>query len=508
MQINKLHKLWSSYYIILLCLLGSLVRILFGLEFHPWYTAPDHLAWDLVIDQNNYSYDQLIHYPHEGGSIIISLLARIVNPLAEISALTIIALLLDFLVRYIQIRIVAKLFDKRIALFFAFWTILASPIILPWGTVNFGLHYISSLFPFVLLLLVSNYNESRKQNCLLGLFLGLAIWFSYSNVILALAAFVFVLARRTRLKAIAEVLICFGAIIGLHALVRIYADPGFQLNGFGLGTVRGESFALSDIDLLSVIADFPQVLLNGLIALPNDNLGIPFMFYILLVFLFISILGFVLRKRTDSIAFITKTAFLMVVAYLLLYLISPFYFEESSGNYVMYRHLTYITPLIAMLLIVGVQRLKPIASVILILVLSVNTSFVFNSEKMEPNDMTAKATGWVLGTKLGHSPETLIEIVNDNTEIKHLLVEGIAWGTCNALFLSIESAEELQNKTDQLIELMHEYPPEFHAAFYAGVEFAFSAMVTPRLPEKHLNFIKQGLIDHSQLELETQNITE
>src|SRR5690606_32878207 len=137
----------------------------------------------LILDQTKFSYEYLIHYPHEGGTILISLLSQFVNLFTSFSSLTVVAFLLDFVVRFIQITVVKKVFNSQTALLFGVWTIFATPALIPWGTVNFGLHYLSSVFPFILLLLLYRKKNTLKYYLGCGLFLGLACWFSYSNVV-------------------------------------------------------------------------------------------------------------------------------------------------------------------------------------------------------------------------------------------------------------------------------------------------------------------------------------
>ena len=55
------------------------------------------------------------------------------------------ALVVDTLSRYFQIRIATRLFGESTAIWFGAWTVLSVPLILPWGTVDFGLHFTALL---------------------------------------------------------------------------------------------------------------------------------------------------------------------------------------------------------------------------------------------------------------------------------------------------------------------------------------------------------------------------
>ena len=71
-------------WLIVLVALGSISRLVFALEFQLWNQSPDQLAWELnlqeIFENGNWSYDSLIHYPHEGGTILISLFSLLFKP--------------------------------------------------------------------------------------------------------------------------------------------------------------------------------------------------------------------------------------------------------------------------------------------------------------------------------------------------------------------------------------------------------------------------------------------
>ena len=79
-HLDSFRKGWKRYDILILCFLGTFVRIMYGLIYEPWLQAPDHLAWELLIEQGSFRYDHLIHYPHEGGSILISIIGLSIDP--------------------------------------------------------------------------------------------------------------------------------------------------------------------------------------------------------------------------------------------------------------------------------------------------------------------------------------------------------------------------------------------------------------------------------------------
>ena len=140
----------------LLVMAGTLVRFAFGSSHELWNSAPDQLAWGLALEDlvngGTFAYKQLIHYPHEGGSSFLGLLAFLFVPLSGIMPpLSWAALLVDTLVRIIQINVAHRLFGARTAMWFAVWTVFAAPLMLPWSIIDFGLHALMSFAPFVLI---------------------------------------------------------------------------------------------------------------------------------------------------------------------------------------------------------------------------------------------------------------------------------------------------------------------------------------------------------------------
>ena len=106
-------KLLVKYDLLILCLLGALVRFLYGYFYALWNLASDQIAWEILLSEGTLSYDQLIHYPHEGGAIVISFFSHVVKLFTTFNSLTITAFLVDFCSRWIQLSIVQKIFNKK-----------------------------------------------------------------------------------------------------------------------------------------------------------------------------------------------------------------------------------------------------------------------------------------------------------------------------------------------------------------------------------------------------------
>lgn len=473
-------EILSKYRIILFCILGSFVRLIYGYIYEPWTEAPDHLAWELILEQGSFKYDHLIHYPHEGGTILITLLSQIVELFTNFSSLTVSAFLIDFAVRFFQIKIVSKVFNLQIATLFGVWTIFSTPSILPYGTVNFALHSISSLFPFLLLLLLFQHKDTVKYHLFCGVFLGLALWFSYSNMVLIPAFFLYRIITREKCSHWMYSVLSLSAVVAIHGFVRIYTDAGFHLREFGLMAIRSADFSIYDIDFIDRILKLPIVIANGATALPGANSNMVVIQIIYIVVAFLSVIGFVFTHKKSDFRTTVYMIFPTIVLFLISYLFSPFYEMKVMGNYITFRHLTYIIPFVSLFIIVGLSSLKYKHVLILFLVLGiVRSGQLFTAEKSPPNDMFTQASGWILGTKLGHDPTAVSAIIDDNVDKKELLIKGVGWGISTSLMDNNKGG--ITERIDQLVNLYFTYPVDYQEGLLEGIKFSFSDQVTPKL---------------------------
>ena len=227
-------------------LAGTVVRIAYAVLFKPWWEAADHLAWAIVLKSVGHvaglGYWQFIHYPQEGGSIPISLLTLLIGRIPGIAALPASALLVDAFSRWVQLKVVAARFDRKVFLLFGAWTVCGLPILITWSSVNCGLHNLSSFFPFVVLWLISRPSEVNARVWTDGLVLGLAVWFSY-NCLLLLP--VYLLLSRPLFQGPGPLFrssAAFVAVLAVHFLFRTSFDPGFHLPEWSPVSVRGLHF--------------------------------------------------------------------------------------------------------------------------------------------------------------------------------------------------------------------------------------------------------------------------
>ncbi len=477
--------------------MGSLVRLIFGLVFEPWTQSPDQMAWELVLQQNVFSYDHLIHYPHEGGTILISLLSQFIRLFTNLNSLSIAAFILDFSLRFIQIKIVNSVFNLRLAIWFGIWTIFATPSLLPWGTLNFGLHSIASVFPFIFLNLLFQKNFSIKHHFFCGLFLGLTFWFSYSNIILIPIYFIYRLITKTPIKLWLYSVLSLSLVLAVHFLVRANFDAGFHLNKIEMGSIRGENFSIADLPLFERFCEIPTVLANSFLALPKSNAYMKVFQILFYSLLSLSAFGFFYGLRKKKFEPSLSIIFPIILLFLILYLFSPFYYSKDQGNHVAFRHLTYILPLVALFCIAGFSALK-YNQVFILMFLSlgfIRSGQLFLQEKLPKNEMMETATGWVLATKFGHAPNILMHIVAMHPEKQKILLKGIGWGMSTAIFQNLKqpfNTSIVNAKVKQLQQLLLEFPIDSQSDLLEGIEYSFSDQVTPQLDGQLFVLLKQN----------------
>lgn len=231
-----------------LVLSGTLLRLIFGIFSKDWMAAPDQLAWGLSLDEmmqsGTFSYKQLIHYPHEGGSLIVSIVAICLRPFNFIlPSLSLSALLIDTISRWIQIKLVQKMFGTVTMSWFALWTVLAVPLLLPWATVNFGLHSLSAFLPFIFIYFATVHISKMPGGFWCGLVAGLSVSFSYDNLIFIPTFLIWKLFDSGKLLDKFRTMGMFLSIALIamipHMMVRFFADNGFQLEQLSSTSIRG-----------------------------------------------------------------------------------------------------------------------------------------------------------------------------------------------------------------------------------------------------------------------------
>jgi len=485
-QFTNLKEMSPVRSALLFCLLGGIVRLLYGVWFQPWLQAPDHLAFEMLIEDGSMAYDHLIHYPHEGGTLLVGLLGRMVSPFTETGSLAIVAFLLDSIGRFVQLYVISKLFKGRVALAFGIWTVFGTAMIIPWGTISFGLHAVASVFPFVLLYILHQKQNTMRAQVLNGVFLALAFWFSYSNAFLIPVYFLFQWLKHKENRHWGYALLSMTLVLGLHILVRLTADAGFELEETSVASIRGTSFDLSKLKSIkgwiggwgvpmeqAAAGIQTEIRFVGRIAL--------YLWKALFVLGIFGVLRSVWQKKTPlKVSMHLLTLLFFVTAYSM----SPFFFESDRlANYVAYRHLAYILPLLTLMIILGLSMQRFYAATIgVFLCLGIfSTVFLF---RQKPSEIQSEQiTGWVLGAKLGHQPESLSQMILAAPCNPSKVFQGIGWGMSAALFSKLDENDppSWEKALDKAASLLPRYPKRFQADLLAGIDYSFSMAVTPPL---------------------------
>lgn len=465
---------WLWCYLIV----GTVVRLAYGVLYEPWTQEPDQLAWGMVLSTVDFpegiSYGQLIHYPHEGGTIVLSLLASVIGPIGKLPALTVAALLFDLFSRLVQLLAVRRFFAASMLHWFGAWTVLSIPGILPWAVVNYGLHALAAFAPFAVLWLAFRGHATRSGHALDGLALGAMIWFSYSTIVLAPLYLFF---RRDLFRSVRNGLSFLTAIAGvlaLHVWVRSSFDPGFHLSAFSPSTIRGMALDAPVGKFFSHVehlwtASFPGAsMLPSMMGLPAGLVRRAWALIILVGFVGSAIAWY--RRRTEGRHLLF--AMLAVLVFGFAYAASPFFQESADRSaFVHYRHWAFILPMTTLVGIAGLNTLR-YRSVPLLAhagLCAAGVVLMFTSPK--PSEHKFKEAGYVLSFKFGHDPLVLSAIARRYPEGEADLFRGAGWGSAEILLAFHEAT---QTDLDTLAALTGRYAARERPWFREGLALALS----------------------------------
>jgi hypothetical protein len=441
----------------------------------------------MIVNGGHFSYRHLIYYPHEGGSILVSLLAHACNMISSFNSLTIAAFLLDIVSRLIQLYVVWNVFSRRIAYLFGAWTIFAVPVIIPWATVSFGLHSLSSFFPFVLMYLLWKDPRDRRQFIGLGIFLGFAVWFSYSNAVLIIVYFFYLLAARKEIGFCLYSLGSLALVLALHLLVRKYADAGFGSQQNNVLQIRGTGFTLQGFTNWRVYYKaWTDPLASSATMVKNSRFNLVFLKYLWIVLV---AGGFAGCLRSDfnkganrPMGINLLTVFLFVTAYA----VGPFYYDYPDlGNFVAYRHLTYILPVTALLTIAGLSTFRAGKWIAWVFIITgiYSSCLLFTVEKKLIR--ADKPAGWALGAKFGSNPGEVNRIVAASPYDQKQVMQGVGWGISAAMFEGINCDDRrMRERTTELLKVLYQTQEKYRDDLISGILFSFSDGITPVLDRR------------------------
>lgn len=491
-----------SWHIYIALLLGTAVRVIYGIYAKNWLNAPDQIAWQLSIDEafssGTICYKSLMHYPHEGGSFFISLITICLRPFENfIPPLSLAALLIETTGRFIQIKFAQKLFGPQVALWFSVWTILSVPLLLPWATVNFGLHALFSFLPFVFLYYLTNNKTKYSTPLLCGIITGLSISLSYNSIIFIPAFIIYSCFTSLNIKIatlnIGKYLVFTFLLLIPHITARIFLDSGFELQDSPLFSIRGVSSErlISSEHFSNFVIAWHRILPSSFLLSSITFISAYLQRDIVFVFLVLTVVFITIKYKTNNA--LIYSAFLIVILYILFYSFSPFYVNEIDiTSFVYYRHLTYIVPLMVVIMIYAFLRINKLGLYVLIIWLTVcgTASIMFVQSAEAPQQMSSRAAGWILAQKYGGDVQKLMaiyQIAPDNE--KEEIIIGYGWGL---------TAEILDGKTvndsisiQKLELLLNEFPTTHKQLIHTGVVYAFQEHITPALDPQILMFLEK-----------------
>ena len=474
----------------LFLLAGTLVRGLFGYFTHPWYASPDQLAWGLGLDEmvssGHWRYLQLIHAPHEGGTFLIGLLSLLLRPFQSLMpSLSIAALLVDTLSRWIQILVVTKLAGRAAATWFGAWTVLAVPLLIPWATVDFGLHALGAFFPFVFLWMADRYKPLPKAAVILGVFVGLALSFSYDNVILVPAGVIVVLQGTESWKCKSTKLLMFLGAMAVTLIPHIYTRLGFHTDYFlekkillaGRSGLHAELFSAGHFAMLRNIW-FTS--LPGAFMLCSIDALTPLAITVIVsFFLFAGGLSFILVRSIPS-----KTRILLL--FLIFLFVSLYAFSGFAGasfsnrSFVYYRHLAYIIPLMVFGTVAGLATGNLFKKSLLgawLMFCGIAAVSYMRQPSAVPQPAYS-AAGWILVKKHGDDVNTVFRIqAVTPAGYRDMVALGIGWGYAASLL----SNRAGQNPVQELVKVVGKTPLMYRSKMVEGIHYAFHPGITPVL---------------------------
>jgi hypothetical protein len=491
----------------MLVLAGTLVRLVYGLYTQPWMGSADQMAWGMVLDEmvksGSWSYRQLIHYPHEGGSLGISLATLLIKPIPwGIPPLSIILLLADAGSRFIQLKITRQIWGATTATWLGIWSVFSIPLLLPWGMAYTGLHALSAFWPFVLIYVIWKLPNTTSQAVYAGLVTGLSISFGYDNLIFIpfyiLGTLIYKAGYRAKLQ---HILIFIGIsflVLVPHIILKLWVNNGFILQQAGKFAIRDTGVVLSPGKLsftrwLQVW--FHSVPLFFRIWLPAwMNQVVQYILPGVFLVFGLVLASWKLGKSNRAIFL----AMGLVGLFLSIYAVSPFYEKlEVPVHAVSARHFSYIFPLMMAILAHGFCSYARwprwvLAGFILVFAWS-GIQYAELQHQIKPKPY--KGVGWVLAAKFGNESDKLIQLAAMGDTIHRVeILEGLGWGLA-AQTLNHAPADDSVH-IEQLVHIVSQFPPNDYRTLTEGVHFAFCAGVTPVLQPRLESRYNTALLLH------------
>ena len=254
---------------LIIVVLGTAVRIVWAGHVAPWWSSVDNLVWTTVLNASSpgIRLDELIHYPHQPGTLLYSLAALALPPqLGDWPALNVVSLWVETGMRLGLILCAHWVFGRRVALLFALWTIMATPLMLEWSVIPHGMHANAALWPLLGLALIRA--GDHIDAVAVGALCAASLFWSLDNAPLVLWAFGYtVWIAQDRGPTIVRYTATFALALIPLVLLRVYGDLGFDLQQAGPTWIRG-----IDLSLGSTVGNVPNVIAVWLHAVPGSSL--------------------------------------------------------------------------------------------------------------------------------------------------------------------------------------------------------------------------------------------
>lgn len=387
------------------------------------------------------------------------------------------------------------MFGTAAAIWFAVGTVFSVPVLLSWSVVNFGLHYLSSVFPFILYYVVRNAKGHQVLAC--GLVTGIAVFFSYSSVVFIPVCMLWFLFRfgpgRFFVLEMLKFLTVVSIVLIPHFILRTSFDNGFNLEKLSLAEIR--EFNPDNLISIENLKNLPGVLFYSFPAsllLSSGGVLLTVVQRIaVLLFLGAGIYFGCRKMKLRNSGYLFPVLF--IAAFLTAYALSPFYSGKPySSNYYEYRHLTSMIPFAMMILISvfvneGKKGVEMAGVWVMICVLS-SGYYMIHTRPVQSESY--RTEGWILARKYGESAQKMVQM-NEliPRQAREDVIFGMGWGTAAALF---SGKKEVDLKVVEELKLLYEeYPEGYREQFGKGIEMAFSEGITPVLNQEYLDPVQR-----------------
>ena len=464
---------------------GTALRLWIILAAEEWKLVSVHNAWQLLLDEAvdvGLRFDQLIQYPHELGGLLLSLPALALTPVRHwIPTLAVSVLILDSLVRVIQIGLAWRLFGRTVGIWFGVWSVAALPACLLWSGTGSDLHALSAVFPFLLMWLgTERFHAGRFPRwLLLGVFLGLAIAWSFSTLVLVPVALTVVwLSSESRQRAanLGRSLATMVLVLLVLVIPATSYSDGYALESHSPFWTQVQKTAVPSIGTwwskfrLGWTHSLPGA--SVLPALDGLSLDRTRLVWALVLYLGLVLACFEKCRRPPA-----WIGLGCIVVFMALYPFHTFWLgvrdRSDHSAYLFYRHLPIILPAVVVISLHGFLHHRLLKRVFpaLLVGMGLVPALILISSEHPFHEVAVRPQAWVLGRKLGHNPQRLaplLRLIASHDRDEFLI--GYGWGLGVAgLVLAHPPSESPKG----VAAIVRQYPAAQRTKILEGIDYAF-----------------------------------